>query len=136
MKTKKLYPIEKSEATWREELDSESYRILREKGTEFPFTGKYNLHSKTGTYHCKGCGLPLFKSDHKFESGCGWPSYDAAIPGAIEYIKDTSHGMLRTEIVCTGCGGHQGHVFPDGPTATGVRYCVNSASIDFKPNSK
>ena len=136
MRNNKEYPIQKTESEWREILDDESYRILREKGTEYPHTGKYNDHYDPGTYHCKACDAPLYHSKSKFESGCGWPSYDESIPGAIEYIRDTSHGMIRTEIVCAQCGGHQGHVFNDGPTATGVRYCVNAASIDFNPYKK
>ena len=131
MSTKK-YNLEKTEQEWKEQLSAEEYRILRQKGTEYPHTGSYNLHFKDGTYTCKGCGSPLFKSDHKFESGCGWPSFDTAVPGAIEYIRDTSHGMIRTETVCANCGGHLGHVFEDGPReTTGQRYCINSASIDF-----
>ena len=132
MSTKK-YNLEKTEQEWKEQLSTEEYRILRQKGTEYPHTGAYNLHFKNGTYTCKGCGTPLFKSDHKFESGCGWPSFDTAVPGAIEYIRDTSHGMIRIETVCANCGGHLGHVFEDGPReTTGQRYCINSASIDFK----
>ncbi|MFN3756836.1 MAG: peptide-methionine (R)-S-oxide reductase MsrB [Flavobacterium sp.] len=126
------YKIEKSEQEWLEQLGEEKYRILRKKGTEFPHTGKYNLHFEQGMYSCAGCQTPLFKSDAKFNAHCGWPSFDASLPGKIEYIKDTSHGMIRTEIVCTTCGGHLGHVFDDGPTESGVRYCVNSLSIEFK----
>ena len=126
------YKVDKPEEVWREELDADSYRILRQKGTEMPHTGKYNLHFENGSYHCKGCNALLFESDMKFESGCGWPSFDQAIEGSIEYIRDTSHGMIRTEILCASCGGHLGHVFNDGPTETGVRYCVNSASLDFE----
>jgi peptide-methionine (R)-S-oxide reductase len=133
MSNPKSYPLERSEEEWKNQLDEQSYRILREKGTEYPFTGEYNDHFEKGIYCCKGCGTPLYRSENKFDSSCGWPSYDEALPGAIEYIKDNSHGMLRTEIVCAHCGGHQGHVFNDGPTATGLRYCVNSASIDFNP---
>lgn len=125
------YKFEKSENEWRKQLDSDSYRILREKGTEMPHSGEYNLHFENGNYHCKGCGTLLFKSDMKFESGCGWPSFDQAIEGSIEYIRDTTHGMIRTEILCASCGSHLGHVFNDGPTATGLRYCVNSLSLDF-----
>jgi len=133
MSNPKSYPLERSEEEWKNQLDEQSYRILIEKGTEYPFTGEYNDHFEKGIYCCKGCGTPLYHSENKFDSSCGWPSYDEALPGAIEYIKDNSHGMLRTEIVCAHCGGHQGHVFNDGPTATGLRYCVNSASIDFNP---
>ncbi len=134
--SKSNYPINKSDAEWKELLTAEEFRILREKGTEYPFTGKYNDHNENGVYQCKACGQDLYKSKSKFDSGCGWPSYDAAVEGSIEYIKDTTHGMIRTEIVCSNCGSHQGHVFDDGPTATGKRYCVNAASIDFTPNKK
>jgi len=125
------YPIHKSEAEWKKQLSEEEYRILREKGTERPFTGKYNMNYEKGTYKCMACNAALFKSDSKFDSGCGWPSFDKSIEGSIEYIKDTTHGMIRTEIVCAKCGSHMGHVFDDGPTNTGQRYCVNSVSIDF-----
>lgn len=126
------YKIHKTEEEWKAQLGSEKYKILRQKGTEFPHTGQYNLHFEKGTYCCAGCGDSLFKSSTKFNSHCGWPSFDASIPGKVEYIKDTSHGMIRTEILCSSCGGHLGHVFDDGPTETGIRYCVNSLSIDFK----
>ena len=130
----KKYNIEKTEQEWEEQLSPEEYKILRQKGTEFPHTGKYNLHFDEGVYKCKGCGHVLFESESKFKSNCGWPSFDNAIDGTIEYIKDTSHRMVRTEILCANCGGHLGHVFDDGPTETGVRFCVNSASIDFDKN--
>ena len=133
---KNKYPQQKTDATYQSELDSLSYHVLREKGTERPFTGKYDRHFEAGTYHCKACDMPLYESQSKFDSGCGWPSFDAAVPGAIEYLKDESHGMLRTEIICAHCGSHQGHVFDDGPTATGLRYCVNSVSINFKTHQK
>lgn len=126
------YEIVKSESEWKADLGEDRYKILREKGTEYPHTGEYNLHFEKGTYVCGGCQEPLFASDSKFKSECGWPSFDTAIPGKIEYIKDNSYGMVRTEIVCAKCGGHLGHVFDDGPTQTGVRFCVNSLSIDFK----
>ncbi|UOB18248.1 peptide-methionine (R)-S-oxide reductase MsrB [Abyssalbus ytuae] len=135
MKKNKAYAVNKTEEQWQEQLSNEEYKILRQKGTEFPHTGKYNLHFENGIYKCKGCGTQLFESNHKFESGCGWPSFDNAIEGTVEYIKDTSHGMIRTEIVCAVCGGHLGHVFNDGSTQTGLRYCVNSASIHFEPES-
>jgi len=126
------YTIEKSEAQWREELGEERYRILRLKGTERPFTGKYNLTAEDGTYKCGACATPLFVSDSKFDSGCGWPSFDESIEGSVEYIKDSTLGMIRTEILCATCGSHLGHVFNDGPTKTGQRYCVNSLSVDFQ----
>lgn len=126
------YPINKSEAEWREELGEKRYHILREKGTEYPRTGEYNLHFENGTYACGACHTPLFKSTNKFESNCGWPSFDDALEGAIEYINDTSHGMIRTEVVCSNCGSHLGHVFDDGPTDTGQRFCINSLSMNFK----
>jgi len=131
--SKQQYPIHKSESEWREKLSAEEYRVLREKGTELPFTGAFNMHFEQGTYSCKACGNPLFTSASKFESSCGWPSYDEALPGALEFLEDRTHGMKRVEIVCAQCGGHQGHVFDDGPTQTGTRYCVNSVSISFSP---
>jgi len=127
----KKYPVEKTEEEWLAELGSDRYRILRQKGTERAFTGKYNLHKEKGTYTCGACHVKLFESASKFDSGCGWPSFDESIPGTVEYIRDTTHGMIRTEIVCANCGSHLGHVFNDGPTETGQRYCVNSASIVF-----
>jgi peptide-methionine (R)-S-oxide reductase len=127
-----IFPKQASDKYWKENLSEESYRILREKGTEPPFSGKYNLHFENGYYLCKACENPLFKSGQKFDSGCGWPSFDDAIKGSVKNILDKSHGMIRTEIVCNNCGGHLGHVFNDGPTETGQRYCVNSLSIDFK----
>jgi len=131
------YSVEKSEEAWKSQLSEDEYRVLREKGTEYPHTGRYNLHFEDGTYNCKACNSPLFDSDHKFESGCGWPSFDQAKEGAIEYIKDTTHGMIRTETVCANCGGHLGHVFNDGPReTTGQRYCINSISIGFDPEKK
>ena len=126
------YPITKTEDEWLKELGPERYRILREKGTERPFTGAYNLTVEKGTYVCGACHTPLFKSNSKFDSGCGWPSFDESIDGAVEYIKDTTMGMQRTEILCATCGSHLGHVFNDGPTETGQRYCVNSLSVDLE----
>lgn len=127
----KKYKVEKTEEEWKKELSPEQYRILRQKGTEAPHTGKYNLHFDQGEYKCAACGEKLFESDAKFESGCGWPSFDDAIEGKVEYIQDRTFGMIRTEILCASCGSHLGHVFDDGPTETGQRYCVNSASIEF-----
>ncbi len=125
--------IQRSDAEWESLLSAEQYNILRGKGTERAFTGIYDKHFENGVYKCAGCGTLLFDSTSKFNSGCGWPSFDAAKePDAITYLKDTSYGMYRIEIVCTNCGGHLGHIFDDGPTATGMRYCVNSASIDFE----
>lgn len=132
----KKFPFERSEAEWRKELSEEQYRVLREKGTEAPHSGKYNLHFQDGEYHCAACHAKLFESDQKFESNCGWPSFDDAIEGSIEYVQDRSFGMIRTEILCANCGSHLGHVFDDGPTDTGQRYCVNSASIEFESKSK
>ncbi|MFD0975308.1 peptide-methionine (R)-S-oxide reductase MsrB [Salinimicrobium gaetbulicola] len=132
----KKYPIEHSEAEWREKLSEEQYRVLRQKGTEVPHSGKYNLHFQNGEYHCAACNAKLFESDQKFESNCGWPSFDDAIEGSIEYAQDRTHGMLRTEILCANCGSHLGHVFDDGLTQTGQRYCVNSASIEFESKNK
>ena len=132
MRNKNNYPLEKSDEDWKSELSDEEYRILRQKGTEYPFTGKFNDHYQEGTYLCKGCDEPLYTSESKFDSHCGWPSYDKAIEGSLEEVPDHSSGMIRTEIVCANCGGHQGHVFNDGATSTGLRYCVNSASISFK----
>ena len=126
------YKIKKSEEDWKKELTEEEYRVLRKKGTERAFSGEYNLHFEDGLYKCRACGNPLFKSDSKFESGCGWPSFDDQISeDAIVTERDTSHGMIRTEILCGNCGSHLGHVFDDGPTSTGLRYCVNSVSINF-----
>lgn len=132
----KKYPLERSEAEWREKLSEEQFRILRQKGTEAPHSGKYNLHFKNGRYRCAACGTKLFESNQKFESNCGWPSFDDAIEGSIEYVQDKSFGMIRTEIVCSNCGSHLGHVFDDGPTQTGQRYCVNSASIEFETKNQ
>lgn len=129
--------VEYSEAEWRKRLSDEQYHVLREKGTERAFTGKYWDTKTKGQYMCAGCGAVLFTSDQKFDSGCGWPSFSkAADERGITETKDLSHGMARTEVTCTRCGGHLGHVFDDGPGPTHLRYCINSASIDLKPDGK
>ena len=132
----KKYPFQKTDEEWKKILNSEEYYILREKGTEKPFSGKFNNHFESGIYVCKGCKQELYDSKSKFESNCGWPSYDGSKSGAIEVKKDISYGMIRTEILCSKCGSHQGHIFDDGPSLTGKRYCVNSLSVEFKPNKK
>ncbi len=127
------FSIKLSEQEWQERLTPEQYYVLRQSGTERPFTGKYTLHFEKGTYVCAGCGTALFADSMKFESHCGWPSFDNEIAGGkIIKREDNSHGMRRIEIICATCGGHLGHLFDDGPTASGLRYCVNSAAIEFK----
>lgn len=124
----------KSEEEWRQILSDEEYHVLRKKGTERPFTGQYWDEKREGTYMCRGCGTPLFASDTKYDSGCGWPSFYAPLEGEnVQEEKDTSHFMVRTEVLCSACGGHLGHVFPDGPRPTGLRYCINSASLTLQP---
>jgi peptide-methionine (R)-S-oxide reductase len=120
------------EEQWKVRLSPEEYAVLREKGTEAPFTGEYVHEDTDGTYRCRACGNALFASDAKFDSGTGWPSFDKAIEGAVEQHVDTSHGMRRVETVCARCGSHLGHVFDDGPTETGKRYCINSVCLDLE----
>jgi len=127
------FPIEKPDEEWRRQLTPEQYNVLRQAGTERPFTGKYWNTKEPGVYRCAACNEVLFKSDTKFDSGCGWPSfYDLAEKGKVILREDASHGMRRTEVLCSHCGGHLGHVFDDGPKPTGLRYCINSASLNFE----
>ncbi len=126
-----------TEEQWKAKLTPEQYEVLREKGTERPFTGEYWKHFEKGMYVCAACGNPLFTSDAKFDSDCGWPSFDQAIEGSVKYTHDSSFGMDRTEVTCAKCGGHLGHVFDDGPVkTTGKRFCTNSVSIKFIPAKK
>ena len=125
--------VEKPEALWHASLTPEQYRVLREKGTEAPFSGEYDRVFEPGTYRCAGCGAELFRSETKYDSGCGWPAFYApANEQAVDEQSDTSHGMVRTEVLCASCGGHLGHVFPDGPAPTGQRYCINSAALQLE----
>ncbi len=124
--------VVRSDEEWKQMLSEDEYRVMRKSGTESPFAGVYNMHFEQGVYYCKGCGTKLFDSSSKFNAHCGWPSFDQEIEdGIIEKIVDISLGMVRSEILCSVCGSHLGHVFPDGPTDTGLRYCVNSLSLDF-----
>jgi peptide-methionine (R)-S-oxide reductase len=132
-KTEPSEKVVKSEEEWRKQLTPEQYRVLRHQGTERPFTGQYWNHHEDGSYTCAGCGEVLFTSNTKFDSGCGWPSFfDSISPEKITKRDDNSHGMHRIEVLCSKCGGHLGHVFEDGPNPTGLRYCINSASLGFK----
>jgi peptide-methionine (R)-S-oxide reductase len=127
----------RSEAEWKKILSPEQYEVLRRKGTERAFSGKYYNSKEAGVYLCAGCGNPLFDSDTKFDSGSGWPSYYQPVSeDAVDTEEDNSYGMIRTEVLCARCGGHLGHVFPDGPEPTGRRYCINSVSLDFEPRVK
>jgi peptide-methionine (R)-S-oxide reductase len=129
--------VQKTEDQWRDELTAEEYRILRRKGTEPAFTGEYWKTKTPGVYRCAGCGQELFTSDVKFDSGSGWPSFTQPVDsGKVDLHEDASHSMIRTEVTCSRCGGHLGHVFDDGPQPTGLRYCINSAAIKLQPDTE
>ena len=131
-KQEKKYPVMKSEKEWKAQLTEMEYYVLREKGTERAFTGKYYNYKGEGTYVCAACGIELYESKYKYNSGTGWPSFDRGFDKNLEYEKDTSFGMVRTEVICANCGGHLGHVFNDGPqNTTGKRHCLNSVSLQF-----
>ncbi len=129
--------IIKTEEEWKKELEPEAYHVLREKGTERPFSGQYDKNFEKGMYRCRACGAELFDSSRKYDAGCGWPSFDEALPGAVEFHEDDTLGMRRVEVTCARCGGHLGHIFPDGPKeTTGKRFCINSVSLDFDKKDK
>jgi len=129
----KQFPVTHSDAEWRKLLTPEQYDVMRNHGTERPGSCALNYEKRAGGFECAGCGQPLFKSGVKFESGTGWPSFNLPLPGATENTVDTSHGMTRTEVHCSRCGSHLGHVFSDGPPPTGERYCINGVALNFKP---
>lgn len=129
----KVFPVTRTDAQWREMLTEEQYYIMREHGTERPGSCALLHETRAGAFACVGCGQELFRSDLKFDSGTGWPSFNDPLPGAVATSEDRSRGMVRTEVHCAGCGSHLGHVFPDGPPPTGLRYCINGIALDFKP---
>ena len=129
----KVFPVTRTDAQWREMLTPEQYHIMREHGTERPGSCALLHETRSGAFTCVGCDQELFRSTLKFESGTGWPSFNDPLPGAVEVSEDHSHGMVRTEVHCAGCGSHLGHVFPDGPPPTGLRYCINGVALHFQP---
>lgn len=131
-----MTPVKKTDAEWQAELAPDQYQVLRCHGTERAGTSPLNLEKRAGMFHCAGCGHPLFSSETKYESGSGWPSFYAALEQGVTTIEDRSHGMLRTEVTCANCGGHLGHVFPDGPRPTGERYCMNGLALKFEPKEQ
>jgi peptide-methionine (R)-S-oxide reductase len=131
--TKKSFPIQLEDAEWRKRLDAAAYQVLRHAATERPYTSPLNHEKRAGQFLCAGCGSALFDSETKFDSGCGWPSFYQAKDGAVATEEDNSHFMRRTEVLCAKCGGHLGHVFPDGPAPTGDRYCMNGVALKFEP---
>lgn len=133
MDTTRTFPVTRSDAEWRKLLTPEQYDIMRRHGTERPGSCALNFEKRAGTFSCAGCEQPLFQSQRKFESGTGWPSFNDPLPGAVEASEDTSYGMRRTEVHCSRCGSHLGHVFPDGPPPTGLRYCINGVAMNFRP---
>lgn len=137
LELKLMDKIIKTEEEWKKELEPEAYHVLREKGTERPFSGQYDKNFEKGMYRCRACGAELFDSSRKYDAGCGWPSFDEALPGAVEFHEDDTLGMRRVEVTCARCGGHLGHIFPDGPKeTTGKRFCINSVSLDFDKKDK